>query len=369
VAKATKYDEMPRVFVSGCYDILHDGHVQFFKDAKLLGDELIVSVATDAVLMACKGRRPSLPMASKIALISAIRHVDKVIPSSNVDPILDFRDSFRRERADILAVTTDDPHIEEKTKFCCECGAQLVAIHKRSVANPTSTTKVLARICGRTDVPLRVDFAGGWLDVPDFAVCGGYIVNCAVQPTVTLENWPYEIGSGLGGSAAKAILEMRNGFRTELNAGVGWQDPAIIHETGLCVWRSGPEPILECKVHPDWLRGLMLLYWTGSRHNCPEIVHRPRNFRGIVGASQIARMAVEQRNVIMLSQAMRQTYDIQLAEGMTQLPDLGALSTKYLGAGHGGYALYLFETPQDRSAAQCGCTKIIEPYIAVAGAW
>ncbi|MFA6320075.1 MAG: adenylyltransferase/cytidyltransferase family protein [archaeon] len=34
---------MIKVFVSGCFDIIHGGHVEFFKSAKNLGDYLIVS--------------------------------------------------------------------------------------------------------------------------------------------------------------------------------------------------------------------------------------------------------------------------------------------------------------------------------------
>jgi cytidyltransferase-like protein len=33
-------------FVSGCYDVLHAGHLQFFRDAKALGDYLTVSFAS-----------------------------------------------------------------------------------------------------------------------------------------------------------------------------------------------------------------------------------------------------------------------------------------------------------------------------------
>ena len=43
-----------KVFVSGCYDILHTGHVQFFQDAKALGDHLTVCFASDEVLMLAK---------------------------------------------------------------------------------------------------------------------------------------------------------------------------------------------------------------------------------------------------------------------------------------------------------------------------
>ncbi len=94
-----------------------------------------------------------------------------------------------------------------------------------------------------TEIPLRVDFAGGWTDHPKFAWPGAFIVNCAITPFVSLDKWPYhKPGAGLGGSAAWDILNGGDGFTFEEENGAGWQDPAIIHETGLCVWRSGRAP-------------------------------------------------------------------------------------------------------------------------------
>ena len=45
---------MKKVFVSGCYDIIHGGHIQFFQDAKKLGDHLTVCFASADVLTLSK---------------------------------------------------------------------------------------------------------------------------------------------------------------------------------------------------------------------------------------------------------------------------------------------------------------------------
>ena len=47
------------------------------------------------------------------------------------------------------------------------------------------------------------------------------------------------------------------------------QDPAVINETGLCVWRSGSKPVLDFKRNGDMLSGLMALLWTGQPHDTP----------------------------------------------------------------------------------------------------
>ncbi len=72
---------MKKVFVSGCYDILHAGHLQFFEEARALGDYLIVSFASAEVLWHHKRRKPSIPDEHKMALLKGLRMVDEVIIS------------------------------------------------------------------------------------------------------------------------------------------------------------------------------------------------------------------------------------------------------------------------------------------------
>ena len=50
-----------KVFISGCYDILHGGHIQFFKEARALGDHLTVSFASDKVLWEHKNAKLRSP--------------------------------------------------------------------------------------------------------------------------------------------------------------------------------------------------------------------------------------------------------------------------------------------------------------------
>jgi hypothetical protein len=49
------------------------------------------------------------------------------------------------------------------------------------------------------------------------------------------------------------------------------QDPAVISQTGLCVWRSGPRPELDFKTQGSFLQGLMALLWTGNTHTTYEV--------------------------------------------------------------------------------------------------
>jgi glycerol-3-phosphate cytidylyltransferase-like family protein len=368
---------MIRVFVSGCYDILHAGHVQFFREAKALGTHLTVTFAGSEVLWIHKQRRGSLPDDHKRALIAALDMVDEVIVTRGMDEGLDFKDDFLRLKPDILAVTEDDKYAPLKRALCAQVGARYVVLPKTPPQfTPVSTSEIVRWIKAPTEAPLRVDFAGGWLDVPRHARPGGFVVNCAISPTVSLRRWPYERQAGLGGSGAWALLNGKDGVSSELDLGVGWQDPAVIREGGLCVWRSGPKPELEIKTDGTLLRGRLALYWTGQEHDTPALANGERDYDAIARAGQTARDAVWQRDVTQLAEAVRQSYAVQRAEGMAPLPGDPAaaaipalaasapLAWKYCGGGFGGYAVYLFATAAHRDAA-CALPgfRPIEPFV------
>ena len=214
-------------------------------------------------------------------------------------------------------------------------------------------------------VPLRVDFAGGWLDVPRFSRPGGFIVNCAITPMVSLEKWDYKIGGGIGGSAAKAILDGVDPFEFESKQ-AGWQDPAVILETGLCVWRSGVNPVLHAKYNPDWLNGKMAIVFTEDRRiTTKEICANRKDFRLIVDAGCIAEQAIRSKKIEDLGQAIGTSYMAQIDEGMKALEWCKTcIAMKYCGSGWGGYAFLLFDRKdyRDQFVADNGAIAI-EPYM------
>ncbi len=360
---------MKTVFISGCYDILHGGHIQFFKEARALGDHLTVCFASDKVLWEHKQRRTSIPQDHKLALMTSLDMVDQVVIGDCEELGLDFKDHFLRLRPSILAVTDDDQYEAQKRALCAEVGAEYVKLPKTPPQfTPVSTSSIVRNIRTPALAPLRVDFGGGWLDVPRYAREGGFIVNCAISPLVSLNRWDYEQKSGLGGSGAWALLNGNDGVESELNLGVGWQDPAIIRETGLCVWRSGQKPVLHFKRNGDFLRGHMALHYTDIPHDTPANADNQRDYDLIEKAGRIGKEAVHAGSLGRLGECVATSYEAQLQEGMQELPPArGCLARKYCGGGWGGYAFYLFEQTGDRDAfvAQSNCNRPIEPYITI----
>ena len=357
---------MKKVFVSGSFNVLHAGHIRFFRDASALGDYLIVSFPPADLLWKLYDKKSLLDDADKLALLRSLQMVDEVILSTDDDVELSFRSAFIETKPDILAVTTDDLYKDAKKRLCEEYGVEFVVLEKtQPEGKATSSSEVVSRIKAPLHVPLRVDFAGGWLDVPENAIPGEYIVNCSISPTVSLKEWDYRQGAGLGGSGGWSVLNGWDPVNSELGLGVGWQDPAVIAETGACVWCSGPKPVLDFKNTGEFLNGRMAVYDTRIKHDTPGLAGLKRNFEKIAKAARVARLGVQEKDINVLAVGVQLSYQLQLDEGMAPLPAVGdCLAHKYCGGGHGGYALYLYETPEARAAALAECEYLypIEPY-------
>lgn len=357
---------MKKVFVSGAFNVLHAGHIRFFTDAKALGDYLIVSFPPADLLWKLYDRKSVLDDADKAAVIGALDSVDEVILSTDDDEQLSFRSAVAQTKPDILAVTTDDRYLDAKKAFCAEQGIELVVLDKVAPeCGLDSSLAMLDRLKAPKHVPLRVDFAGGWLDVPEYAIDGAYVVNCAVSPTVSLREWLYRKGAGMGGSGGWSVLNGWDPVGSELGLGVGWQDPAVIAETGACVWKSGPRPVLDFKNTGEFLRGRMAIYDTRIKHNTPGLAGLERPFQKIAKAASVARLGIKEQDIAVLAIGVQMSYQLQLEEGQAPLPEIGeCLAHKYCGGGHGGYAVYLYETNEAREAALESCEDLypVEPF-------
>jgi cytidyltransferase-like protein len=349
---------MKKVFVSGVFDILHGGHIEFFSQAKSFGDHLTVCLPTDEVLFNHKKRRPFIPIEHKVHLVRSLKMVDEVVVGDDTELGLNFKTQFLKAKPDVLAVTEDDKYESAKKALCKQVGAEYIKMPKQLSYQKISTTEIFERLNAPAEAPVRVDLAGGWLDVPRFARDGGYIVNCSVSPMVSLYSWPYETCAGLGGSGAYALLMAKDGVESELANNVGWQDPAVITETGLCVWRSGARPILEFKSNPSFLNGKMSIYWTGTPHTTKDLANLDRDYDLLLEGSKVGREAVLASDYDKLCKAVEMTHEVQIKEGMEELPSFGEKARKYVGGGHGGYAVYLFDQrPYNKSLIQ------IEPFM------
>lgn len=94
------------VFTNGCFDLLHVGHLAYLREAKSLGDCLVVAVNSDRAVQELKGpRRPILPEMERAEILSALEMVDFVIVFDDVSP----RDVIATLLPDVLVKGGDWP--------------------------------------------------------------------------------------------------------------------------------------------------------------------------------------------------------------------------------------------------------------------
>lgn len=72
-------NDLKTVFTNGCFDILHVGHVRYLKEAKKLGDRLVVGLNSDASVKRLKGEsRPVVTQDDRKEVLEALESVDEV---------------------------------------------------------------------------------------------------------------------------------------------------------------------------------------------------------------------------------------------------------------------------------------------------
>lgn len=67
-------------YTTGVFDMFHIGHLNILRNAKELCDYLIVGVSTDELVQQYKGKTPIIGFEERMAIVEAIRYVDKVVP-------------------------------------------------------------------------------------------------------------------------------------------------------------------------------------------------------------------------------------------------------------------------------------------------
>lgn len=84
---------------NGCFDLLHQGHIDYLKRARLYGDILVVAVNSDESVKRLKGEsRPIIPLSARIAMLNALWFVDYVVPFDEDTP----EELYSRIRPDVL---------------------------------------------------------------------------------------------------------------------------------------------------------------------------------------------------------------------------------------------------------------------------
>ena len=118
---------MKKVFVSGCYDLLHSGHVEFFRQAAQYGD-LYVGIGSDATILDYKHHKTVYSEQERLFMVRSIRYVKEAYINSG-SGILDFVPTLDIVKPDILVVNSDGGS-EAKRQLCEQRGIEYVVLQR-----------------------------------------------------------------------------------------------------------------------------------------------------------------------------------------------------------------------------------------------
>jgi cytidyltransferase-like protein len=202
-----------KVFVSGCYDMLHSGHVAFFEEAASYGD-LFVGLGSDQTINSLKGRKTINTDRERLYMVKALRMVKDA-------GLMDFEKEVVALHPDIFFVN-EDGFTPDKQEFCKKLGITL-EVSKRIPHQglPARSTTALRKEC---KIPFRLDLAGGWLDQP-------FVSKYSPGPVITISIEPeYEFNdrSGMSSSTRAKAIEL---WQTDIPEG----DKEKLARTLFCV--------------------------------------------------------------------------------------------------------------------------------------
>ena len=138
------------VYTVGTFDLLHVGHLALLNQCKLLGDILVVGVASDAVVNMYKPNVPVVPLEQRVEMLEALSCVDIVRPYHQ----LEYVSGCKAVDVDIFVVGEDwgkKPHNLDVNNYLRKMGKEIAQV----TYNPrTSSTKIKKMVLAQSQKTL-----------------------------------------------------------------------------------------------------------------------------------------------------------------------------------------------------------------------
>jgi len=190
-----------KIFVSGCFDMLHSGHVAFLKEAAKYGD-VMVGLGSDETVYNLKGRYPINNQSERKYMLEALSCVAECRINKG-SGLLDFIEELETIKPDIFLVN-EDGNSPAKQELCENYGIEYLVLSRTPHAGlPRRSTTSLKCEC---TIPYRIDVAGGWLDQPYVGkLASGPVITISIEPTIEFNE-----RSGMATSTRRQAIKLWN---------------------------------------------------------------------------------------------------------------------------------------------------------------
>jgi cytidyltransferase-like protein len=365
---------MNKVFVSGCFDLLHSGHIAFLEQAACFG-ELYVCIGSDQTVYDLKGRYPIITQEERRYMIQALRcvHLCRINKGSG---ILDFEQELIEIQPDLLVVN-EDGNTPAKAALCTTMGIDYKVLERiPSEGLPARSTTSLR---AHSIIPFRIDLAGGWLDQPYVNnLYPGPVLTISIEPTIEFNNrsgmssstrnkaielWKAQLPEGDNEQLAKILFSYENPPGTKNIAGS--QDALGIVLPGLnklnytaSYWPHHIESVQEESVL-SFIENHLYLIPLDPRHHEYDVLSNTHISESGAKALAVAALAcwesILAKDIVGFGNAFTASFEAQI-HMFPNMVDPQLLSTieqwsattlghKLSGAGGGGYLILVSEAP------------------------
>ena len=362
---------MKTVFVSGCYDLLHSGHVEFFRQASAYGS-LYVGIGSDKTILDLKKHKTLYSENERLFMVKSIRYVQDAFINKG-SGMMDFIPTVDMLKPDIFVVN-EDGSTPAKETFCKERGIEYVVLKRtpQEGLEARSSTDIKNTLC---DIPTRLDLAGTWIDQPYVnQYAPGWALTISLEPTFEVRErcglststrnmirriWPMKLPDMDPEMLAKLVFCFENDPERSDGIISGAQDSIGICMPGLVRhWydkRFWPEKIESCLDDHilDWLEDhLCMIPMEPRRDGCSVLEGRDiteAKVKALAAAADNCWEGIMAMDLERFAAAYKASFEAQVAmfpamiQGCVQayidrysVMD-GVLAWKMPGAGGGGY--------------------------------
>ena len=360
-----------KVFVSGCYDLLHSGHVEFFRQAAEYGD-LYVGIGSDATILDYKHHKTVYSEQERLFMVKSIKYVKDAYINAG-SGIMDFVPTLDIVKPDLLVVNSDGGN-DDKRRLCEERGIEYVVLERvpQKGLKARSSTDLKKT---ESQIPTRLDLAGTWIDQPYVSqYAPGWAITISLEPTFEIQDrcglststrnmirkiWPYQLPNMDPETLAKLVFCFENDPERSDGIISGAQDSIGICIPGLCRHyydnRFWPEKIETCYDEDvlTWLeQHLCMIPMFPRRPGCSVVEGKDitkAKVEALASAADRCWNAILARDLDAFAAAYKASFEAQIAmfpamiqPGVQEYIDKysamdGVLAWKMPGAGGGGY--------------------------------